>query len=203
MGSRRQWFKRNRILILLYGVGLLAGVREYMVNRDKAPFEWMTPEGEVLIDVLDRLDPDAPDTKYLRAMRELANGNEAEFSRLLDDVLASGVKHNEAMLRFHASYLIGRGAGDSEINAALNRWRGNFPFAQEPIMLPLPTGPTTSVQAESLEAELARIPWMADVQLGFAGPQGAPQWRIQMMIRRGRPIDVRDVWNALSVALAR
>jgi hypothetical protein len=197
------WFRQHRILIVLYSVGLAAGVREYMIKRANPPFEWPTPQGEVLLDVLDQLNPADPDVQYLKAMRALSKGEEDEFRTLLDAALATEARHNELMLRFHAEYLLSRGADPVDVNAALNRWRRNFPFSAEPIQMRLPTGPTTVRQAEALEYALAQIPWMSDVRLGRVVEGDSAQWTVQMMIRRGREIDIRHVLDAVEFSLTR
>lgn len=195
---------------MIYTLGMLLGVREFLVSRDKQPFEQLSPEGQELLDMLSRLNPNDPDVHYLQAMHAQAEGNRQEFSRLLEGVLASDIKHNEIMLRFHANYLLtslaepqesSRAAVD-DINAALNRWRRNFPFSQEEAVVPLEPGPETARQAMALENELERITWMADSRLERVVDQrGIGHWRVRVLFRRGRDIDIRDVMVALNRAM--
>jgi hypothetical protein len=192
------------MLIVVYAVGLSVGVREFVVARNTQPFEWISPEGEVLVQMLDRLNADDPDTQYLKAMQALADGDRPEFERLLDQALAADVKHNELMLKFHAEYLIASGAPTDEVNVALNRWRRNFPFSREPLSLRLEAGPTTVAQATLLEHALSQVPWVADRRLErYPDEAGAgARWEVKLMFRRGHVIDVRDIEDAVGVALA-
>lgn len=194
-------FKRHRILILVYSIGIAFGVREYLVTRDKPPFEWLTPEGQVLADMLAELNPDDPETQYLQAMNVLAEGDRTEFERRMEGVLASDMKHNEEMLRFYAEYLIATGAEREEINAALNEWIGNFPFTRESITLRLARGPQTAPQAEAFERFVADIPWVADRRLGRIVQGEEAQWVLELLFHRGHPIDIRDVSDALDRAM--
>jgi hypothetical protein len=194
-------FKRHRILILVYTIGILFGVREYVVTRDKPAFEWLTLEGQVLAEMLAELNPEDPETQYLQAMNVLAEGDRVEFERRMEVVLASDMKHNQEMLRFYAEYLIATGADREEINAALNRWIENFPFTKESITLRLGTGPTTAPQAEAFERLVADIPWVADRRLGRIVEGNEGRWVLQLLFRRGHPIDIRDVSDALDRAI--
>jgi hypothetical protein len=196
------WFKKYRILILVYALGVTFGVREYLIERDKPPFEWETPEGLVLLDMLEQLNPDDPDTHYLKAMHALAEGDQSEFSRRLDLVLASDAKHNELMLRFHAEYLLVTSTDTAAINTAIMRWRRNFPYTAEPITFRLQKGPRRVAQAEALERFVSDIPWVADRRLGRAMNSGRELWILSVMVRRGREVDVRDVSEAVRTALA-
>jgi hypothetical protein len=196
------WLQRHRILVLVYLVGLSLGVREFLIKRDKPPFEWETPEGQVLLEMLEELNPDDPDTHYLKAMHALAEGDRAEFDRRLNLVLASDAKHNELMLRFHAEYLLASSADTSAINAAITRWRRNFPYTSEPITFRLATGPRTADQARALERGVAQIPWVSDLRLGRVVDGARERWVLGVMVRRGTEIDVRDVSRALERALS-
>ena len=196
------WLKQHRILTLVYLVGLFFGVREYLIAREKPAFEWETPEGQVLLEMLEQLNPDDPDTHYLKAMHALAEGDRAEFDRRLELALAADAKHNELMLKFHAEYLLATSADTAAINAALTRWRRNFPYTSESVTIRLPTGPRTARQAEALERYVATIPWVADSRLGRSVTGNVEQWMIGVMIRRGTAVDVRDVTRALDRALS-
>jgi hypothetical protein len=152
--------------------------------------------------MMDRLNPKDPDTHYLKAMHALAKGEREEFTRLLDQVIAADVKHNEELLKFHAEYLIASGADVDAVNAALNRWRRNFPFTREPLSLRLAVGPRTAQQATLLEQALAQVPWVADFRLERHVDGDAARWEVRLLFRRGHTIDVRDVEDAVGMALA-
>jgi len=183
-------------------VALLAGMREHTVSRGAEPFTWLSADGQGLIEIISRLNPDDPDPEYLRAMHALANGDEAEFSRRLQTTLASGAKHNEQVQKFHAEYLLLVGAETQELNAALNRWNRNFPFSDKSFMLPLAAGPRSAQQGVAFERELARIPWIADSRVERVTNDAGTQWRVVVTPRRGRPIDVRDVGSAARLTFA-
>jgi hypothetical protein len=190
------------MLIVVYAVGVSVGVREFLVSRDKEPFLWLSPDGEVLMEMMARLNPNDPVTDYLKAMHALAHGREDEFRRLIDRVVAADVKHNEDLLKFHAEYLIASGAEVDAVNVALNRWRRNFPFTREPVSIRLPAGPTTAEQATLLEYALARVPWVADLRLERYVEADAARWEVKLLFRRGHTIDLRDVDDAVGLALS-
>ena len=196
------WCRKWRILLLVYSVGLFFGVREYLFKRDKPTFEWETADGVELMNRLEQLDPNDPDAQYLKAMHALSEGDEAEFSRRLDLVLASDIKHNELMLRFYAEYLLATSPDTTAINAAIANWRRNFPYTAEPVTFRLRETPRTARQAEAIERFVAEIPWVADLKLGRSVNGGNEVWVIGVMVRRGQEIDVRDVSAAVHRALA-
>jgi hypothetical protein len=195
-------WRKHRILILVYAVGLVFGVREFLIKREAPPFEWETPEGLALLDMLDRLNPDDPDTHYLKAMHALAEGEQDEFSSRLDLALSSDAKHNELMLKFHAEYLLATSTDTAAINAAITRWRRNFPYTSESITFRIQPFPRTAQQAEALERSVAEIPWVADSRLGRMVTGGGEQWVLGVMVRRGRPVDLRDLRLAIERALS-
>src|SRR5687767_12261745 len=57
------WFRKWRILLLVYSVGLFFGVREFLFKRGKPEFEWETAEGVELMNRLEQLDPNDPDAQ--------------------------------------------------------------------------------------------------------------------------------------------
>jgi hypothetical protein len=195
------WFRKWRILLLVYAVGIVFGVREFMFKRGKPAFAWETSEGVALLEMLEQLNPDDPDTHYLKAMHALADGDRAEFERRLDLALDSDLKSNELMLRFHAEYLLATSSDTAAINAAISRWRRNFPYTAEPITFRLANAPRTPQQAEAIERSVAQIPWVADLRLGRSVTGGREQWVLGVMVRRGTEIDVRDVSEAVRRSL--
>jgi hypothetical protein len=196
------WFRKWRILLLVYSVGLVFGVHEFLFKRGKPAFAWETPEGVVLLEMLEQLNPDDPDTHYLKAMHALAAGDRTEFERRLDLALDSNLKSNELMLRFHAEYLLATSNDTAAINAAITRWRTNFPYTSQPITFRLANAPRTPEQAEAIERSVAQIPWVADLRLGRSVNESGEQWVLGVMVRRGSDIDVRDVSEAIRRSLA-
>jgi hypothetical protein len=192
------WLRRYRILVVIYGACLVVGVREYLVNRGEEPFGWLSPEGQELIEIIARVNPEDPDTDFLRSMQALAGGDPDEFTRQIEAALSTDAKHNEMLLRFHAQYLLDTGADWGRVNEALNRWHRNYPFSTETITLALASGPGSESETALWERALARVPWLADFRLAPVDGGGAPRWRLEMLFRRGRYIDVREVVEAVS-----
>lgn len=194
------WYQRYRLLLVVYGLGLFVGVREFRVSREGDPLTWLSPEGAELTEVLARLNPRDPDTEFLRSMQVLAGGDDAEFSRLLETALESDIKHNELLLKFHVDYLLSQGADWEQVNRALVRWRRNYPFSPMSISLPLTRPPRSMDEADRLQRALAGVPWIADSWIQ-APPEGSGRaWQVELTFNRGRSIDIRDAITAISAA---
>jgi hypothetical protein len=200
-----QWtfFRRYRILFLVYAVGVVAGVSEYVYKKDRPAFEWLSPDGRTLLGELERLNPKSADILHLRAMQALADRDRETFDELMDSALASNPKYNENLLRYHAAYLLATGAPLEEVNAALNDWLTNFPFTIDPFAVRLPRGPETESQARALEAGLAAIPWITKATLERHVETAEPFWVVMIRFRRGNDVDLRDLDRALGAALGR
>jgi hypothetical protein len=216
------WLQRYRLLIVIFTLGVLVGLREYMLSRSGVPTGGPTAcEASAascfsirssnlasrdprfwsrharLVDVVSRLNPDDPDTKFLKGMEALAEGDEAEFARQFDEAIAAGVKHNYLLLQYYAQYLLERGADWERVNRAVNHWRENHPFSRETIALNLSAGPRTPDDEEALRRALQRIPWLADYHL--ERDVADEQWRLHLMFRPGRRVDMRDAVAAVTV----
>jgi hypothetical protein len=192
------WLHKYRLLVVIYSICLVVGVREYLVNRGSDPFGWLSPEGQELIDIIAGVNPEDPETEFLRSMQALAAGEPDEFERQIEAALAADIKHNEMMLRFHAQYLVDRGADWGRINEALNRWHRNYPFSTETITLALASGPASPAEQAMWERSLGLIPWLADFRLASQERGAVASWQVEMLFRRGRPIDIEDVVEAVS-----
>lgn len=191
------WLRRYRLLVVIYGTSLVLGVREYLVNRDTEPFGWLSAEGQELIEIIARANPDDPDTEFLRGMQALAGGDREEFERQLEAALSTDIKHNEMLLRFHAQYLLDRGAEGERVNEALNRWHRNYPFSTETITLVLPAGPASEAERARWDDSLSRVRWLADFRLSSYDGAPVPSWRLEMLFRRGHEIDIHEVLEAV------
>jgi hypothetical protein len=48
------------------------------------------------------------------------------------------------------------------------------------------------------ERSLGLIPWLADFRLASQERGAVASWQVEMLFRRGRPIDIEDVVEAVS-----
>ena len=79
------------------------GLREYSISQTRGqPIDFLTGDGSVFTDVMIGINPEDPDTDFLRAMRALSLADEEGFSELLEKALSTEIKHNELLLQFHA-----------------------------------------------------------------------------------------------------
>ena len=218
------WFQRYRMLVVIYAIGILVGTREYVVSRTRGSVDGLggcqasaascwaisaQPDANRdstfwsqysdTTDIVARLNPDDPDTDFLKAMQSLADGNEDEFSRLLEEAVAADIKHNDILLQFYAQYLLGSGADWRPVNQAVNRWRENHPFSAETISLQLTTGPRTQSELAVLQDALAQVPWIADWQLESYTVDGDERWRLPLIFRPGETVDMRQAIAAVTV----
>jgi hypothetical protein len=184
------WWQQYRILLLVYAIGIAVGVREHVLSRGRDEFGWLTPEGRELIGVIAQVNPDDPDTDFLEGMEALAGGDEREFFRRVDRALGANIRHNELFLRLYAQYLINSSADPDEVNAALNRWRENFPYSRETVSLQV--GTAGESERAVIERALASIPWVADAHLIDFGEGSDARTVAQLMFRRGRTVNIRD-----------
>lgn len=198
------WYQKYRLLLVIYGLCLLVGGREWWLSRGSEPPGWFTEEGRELTEVLVQVNPDEPDTEFLQGMQSLASGDVEAYERFLEEALARSPKHNDMLLRFHAQHLIDTGAEWVTINQALNRWRINHPFDVETINYYIEAGPRTQLELAALEDALQRVRWIERVWLEpIAGESDAQPWRIVLDFTDGAVVDIRDVTRAASFVLAR
>lgn len=193
------WLKRYRLLIVVYAICVIVGVREYLLSHNQERFGWLTPEGRRLTNVIAQLNPTDPETEFLTSMQSLARGDEADFIRRIEEAIATDIKHNEMLLRFYAQYLLDQGADWQRINRALNRWRANHPFSNETIVLQLSKGPRTPEEEATLHEALAQVPWIAGAKLESQTGSGAEHWQVNLLFRRAQDVDIRQAFAALSV----
>ncbi len=198
------WYQKYRILLVIYGLCLLVGGREWWLSRGSEPPGWFTEEGRALTEVLVRATPDEADTELLQGMQSLAAGDVEAYERFLEEALARNPKHNGMLLRFHAQHLIDTGEDWVTVNQALNRWRINHPFDVETVNYYIGAGPETDLQLAALEDALLRIRWIERVWLEpIAAEDGTQPWRIVIDFRDGAVVDIRDVDRAVSFVLPR
>jgi len=167
------------------------GLREYSISQTREqPVDFLTGEGSMFTDVMIGVNPEDPDTDFLKAMRALSQADEEGFSELLEKALSAEIKHNELLLQFHAQHLLNQGAETEETNKALNRWHDNFPFSERHITIQFATGPTTPYDALLLEDALSSIPWIADSEFDPYTQDSSDGWRLRIKFRRGEVINI-------------
>lgn len=219
----RLLIERYRLLVVVYAIAICVGTREYLVSRggeaiggpggcqasaaacfsvssraEAADSAFWSQHAE-MADVVAHLNPDDPDTYFVRGMQALVEGDQEEFSHWFEEALAAGVKHNYYLLQFYAQYLLERGADWRLVNEAVNRWRENHPFSAEPISLRLSQGPRSQSDVAVLQRALADIPWIAGSQLQLEENNGAQEWRVLLRFRPGETIDMRQAVAAVTV----
>ena len=196
------WYQKDRLLLVIYGICLIVGGREWWLSRGSEPPGWFTQEGRALAEVLVRVTPDEADTEFIQGMQSLASGDVAEYERFLEEALARNPKHNDMLLRFHAQHLIDTGVDWVTVNQALNRWRTNHPFDVETINYYIDAGPETDFQLAALEDALMRVRWIERTWLEpIAAEDGTRPWRIVIDFTDGAVVDIRDVDRAVGFVL--
>ncbi|MCY3704573.1 MAG: hypothetical protein OXH08_03600 [Gammaproteobacteria bacterium] len=196
------WYQKYRLLLVIYGICLIVGGREWWLSRGSEPPGWFTQEGRALAEVLVRVTPDEADTEFIQGMQSLASGDVAEYERFLEEALARNPKHNDMLLRFHAQHLIDTGVDWVTVNQALNRWRTNHPFDVETINYYIDAGPETDFQLAALEDALMRVRWIERTWLEpIAAEDGTRPWRIVIDFTDGAVVDIRDVDRAVGFVL--
>ena len=196
------WFRKYRILIVVYTAALLVGAHEVMLSRTREPFGWLTPRGQELMDILAVVNPEEPDVEFLQGMKAFAEGDGNEFFRRMDEVLESNVKHDELILRAYAQGLVDAGADWRQVTVAVNRWRENFPFSRETLTLYLP--PERRFDIARMQRALEQIPWIADSRIvGEDASAEDDRGRLELMFRRGYLVDVEDALAAIALAEVR
>lgn len=192
------WHRRFRMLLGIYLLAMVFGVREYVVAHREPPVDPTTPEWSEMARVISQVNPGHPDTEFLEAMEALQAGEPADFVRLMEDALAQGVKHNDILMQFYAQQLLSTGADYRQVNLALNNWRENHPGSAETLWIPLTVGPRDQGEAGVLRRALAEVSWVhaSEVQ---APSEDNPQWRVVITFRPAREVDIRQAIAAVSM----
>ena len=222
--STAERLQRYRLLLVVYGIAVWVGAREYAVSRQGATagapagceasaascFAISAPvvpmddatfwrQHAELVNVMARINPDDPDTEFLRGMQSMAAGDEAEFTRSFERAISVGVKHNHFLLQYYAQHLLNRGADWRLVNEAVNRWRKNHPFSREPISIQLGIGPRTPADTVAVQRALARVPWIAQSRLERLADGRGEQWRVLLHVHPGRTVDMREAMAAVTI----
>ena len=193
------WYRQYRMLIGIYAIVLVVGVREYLVSRSQGPVDLLTEGWSEMTDVVAEINPGDPDTEFLEAIRAMQGDDEEEFVRRMEEALASGVKHNDLLLRSYAQHLLNSGADYRLINFATNRWRENHPFSAETLWLSLAAGPASPAEAAVLHRTMAEVPWIYDSKSESFVEGQSQRWRVVLSFRPGQTIDIREAVAAASI----
>ena len=193
------YFKRYRLLVVVYLVAILVGAREFLVTQDRGTVEWPGSDWSEVTDVIAQINPDDPDTEFLRGLRSLADGDEVEFNRHLEEALASDIKHNDVLLQYYAQLVLNSPERTwQEVNQAVNRWRENHPSSPETLWMRVATGPSSQADVRALDRAFARVPWVADIHPERFEEDGEEQWRVLLMFRPAQTVDMREAVAALT-----
>lgn len=197
MSSR---LRRYAILVTIYSIGALFGIREYRLSRSEEAVAWPSEEWSEMTDVVARVAPDQPETKWLQSQESLLEGDAEEFGARLEEAVASGIKDNAFLLQDYAQLVLDRRADYRIVNQAVNRWRENFPFSPQTLGLELGIGPRTPAEETILDEALAEIPWLDAWRLeSIADSDGNPQRVLQLAFRPAATIDLRDAIAAVTL----
>ena len=193
------WHRRYRMLIGIYAIVLVVGTREYLISRSRGPVDLQDEEWSDMTNVVSRINPGDPDTEFLEAMQALQHGDSEEFVRQMEGALASGVKHNDLMMRTYTQHLLNTGEDYRLINFAANRWRKNHPFSEQTIWLSLAAGPTSQAEAAVLRGALAEVPWIYRSELESFVEGQRQRWRVVLSFRPAQTVDIREAVAAASI----
>ena len=216
--------QRYRMLVIVYAIILIFGTREFIQSRDGTAASWqggcqasaascflITAQAGAVDDslfwrrhaevteVVAQLNPEDPDTYFLRGMQAMQEGDEAAFLENLEAAVASGAKHNGILLQYHAQYLFARGADWERVNEALNRWRENHPLSKQPLTLSMAAGPATAADEAVLRDALAEVAWVAAWQVQLAQPGRSGGAALELSFAPGETIDIREAIAAVTV----
>ena len=196
------WYRRFRMLIGIYLIAMVFGVREYVLARDDGTVEQGSDDWSEMVEVLASVNPEDADTDYLLAMEARQRGDVEAYMLHMETGLAKGVKHNNALLAEYAHQLIRMQAPFEDIDRALNRWRLNHQLSFEIIELPLGAGPQSQADQGALQRELDAIDWIYKYDLR-APTAEVPTWVVLAQFEPAIEASVRDLIEAISILSVR
>jgi hypothetical protein len=192
------WYRRFRMLLVIYGLAMAIGAREYLLARSGAAVDLGTAEWTEMADVVAEINPTEADTEYLLAMEALRVGDTDAYVAHMESALERGVKHNNALLGEYAQFLIRTQAPFEDIDRALNRWRENHQLSFEILELPMGTGPTNQADQTALRGALDAIDWIYKYELK-PPTEAVPYWVILTQFEPAVTPSIRELMEALSI----
>lgn len=192
------WYRRFRMLLVIYGIAIVIGGREYLVARSGTPVDLGSAEWTEMADIIAEINPAEADTEYLLAMEALQRGDSEGYIAYMESALERGVKHNNALLGEYAQFLIRTQAPFEDVDRALNRWRENHQLSFEILELPMGTGPANQVDQAALRSELDAIDWIYKYELK-PPTEAIPFWVVLTQFEPAVAPSIRELMEAVSV----
>lgn len=186
------------MLLGIYLIAMVFGVREYRLARSGAVVEPDSEEWSRMAEVISRINPADADTEYLAAMEALRVGDSDAFIEHMEAALDKDVKHNDILLRTYAQHLFTTNADYRVVNDALTRWRVNHPASGDAFEIPIASGPTDPASERALRRELDTVDWILRHELQSPEDEGSG-WRVLVYIRPATEIDIREAVAAVSI----
>jgi hypothetical protein len=170
------WYRRFRMLLIVYLLGLVFGGREFLMARSGSQVDPGSEEWSRMAEVIAELNPADADTDFLVAMEALQEGDEAEYAHHL--------------IRIQAPF--------ENIDIALNTWRKNHQLSFEIVTLPLGQGPSSTQDYDAIRRELDALDWIYKWE--FQEPSAeSPQWVLFFQFEPAREAVIREVIEAISI----
>ena len=194
------WYRRYRMLLGIYALGLLFGGREFLVARTGTQVDPGSQEWSRMAEVIAEINPADADTHFLLAMEALQEGDETGYIQYMESALAKGVKHNNFLLAEYAHHLVRIQAPFENIDIALNTWRENHQLSFEIVSLPLGQGPASQQDYNAIRRELEAIDWIYEWELRERYGE-MPQWLLLFQFEPAKEAAIRAVIEATSIQL--
>lgn len=199
MTSFFEWARKYKLLLIIYVLGMVFGIREFLISRQGPAVDMLSDRWADMTQVVAEVNPDDPDTEFLLAIQELREGDPEEYIRRFEAALDDEVKHNEFLLQDYAQFMLNRGTDWRRVNQAVNRWRENFPFSGEVLELQLGAGPANPSESATIRRELLDVPWIGDAIIEPYAASGQERWRVLLSFRPPEEVDVREAIAAVSI----
>lgn len=192
------WYRRFRMLLGIYVLGLFFGGREFLVARAGQQVDPGSAEWSRMAEVIVEINPADADTDFLLAMEALQQGDEAGYIGYMETALGKGIKHNNFLLAEYAHHLIRMQAPFESIDVALNTWRENHQLSFEIVSLPLGQGPGSQQDYDAIRREMDAVDWVYEWELQEPSAD-MPQWVLLFQFEPAKEAAIRDVIEAISI----
>ncbi|MGB1778013.1 MAG: hypothetical protein ACPHQP_00530 [Longimicrobiales bacterium] len=196
--DKAPWYRRFRMLLGIYALGMLFGGREFLIARSGDQVDPGSNEWSRMAEVIAEINPADADTDFLLAMEALQEGDEARYIEYMETALGKGIKHNNFLLAEYAHHLIRIQAPFENIDVALNTWRENHQLSFEIVSLPLGQGPTSQQDYDAIRREMDAIDWIYEWELQEPAAE-SPQWVLLLQFEPAKEAVIRDVIEAISI----